>query len=72
MYMCAKDIHFAPVSKSERSCICVLRISTLHLFLKVSGVMYMCSKDIHFAPVSKSERSCISVLSERSCICVLS
>ena len=61
MYMCVKDIDFAPVSKNERSCICVLGISTLHLFLKVSGVMYMCVKDIHFAPVSKSERGHIYV-----------
>jgi hypothetical protein len=42
MYMCVKDIDFAPVSKSERSYICVLRISTLHLFLKVSGHVYVC------------------------------
>ena len=61
MYMCVRDIDIAPVSKSERSCICVLRISTLHLFLKVSGVMYMCAKDIDFAPVSKSERGHVYV-----------
>jgi hypothetical protein len=61
MYMCVKDIHFAPVSKSERDHVCVLRISTLHLFLKVSGVIYMCVQDIDFAPVSKSERAHVYV-----------